>query len=165
MTMRLKILAKARHRNGVAGTPFDVVLFKVHRERAAKIGILFDDPGYCAVLDVPMLAAGDIAFGSNSWRGDDFEPQLRRAVEYRPESGNDENPTAEAAIQGRVERCELILRYYSDDGVVTGLTDLLADARHWCDATGEDFDEVLAQARDHHMYEVADQQHDERKRP
>ena len=50
--MKLKILDTAHHRNGVAGTGFDVVLFKVLRERGAKVGIFFDDPGYCAVLDV-----------------------------------------------------------------------------------------------------------------
>jgi hypothetical protein len=88
MTMKLKILDTAHHRNGVAGTGFDVVLFKVAREQSRKVAILFDDPGYCAVLDVTLLAAGDIAFGSNSWRGDDFEPELRRAVEHTSQAGN-----------------------------------------------------------------------------
>jgi hypothetical protein len=85
--MKLKILDTARHRNGVAGAPFDVVLFKVLREQGVKVGILFDDSGYCAVLDVTMLAAGDIAFGSNSWRGDDYEPYLRMAVEQPQPKG------------------------------------------------------------------------------
>jgi hypothetical protein len=79
--MKLKILDTAHHRNGVAGTPFDVVLFKVVREQGVKVGILFDDPGHCAVLDVTLLSADDIAFGSNSWRGDDFEPVLRQSIE------------------------------------------------------------------------------------
>ena len=79
--MKLKILDTAHHRNGVAGAGFDVVLFKVHREPGAKVGILFDEPAHCAVLDVTMLAAGDIAFGSNSWRGDDYEPELRRLID------------------------------------------------------------------------------------
>ena len=78
--MKLKIIDIAHHRNGVTGTGFDVVLFKVLRERGTKVGILFDDSGHCAVLDVTMLAAGDIAFGSNSWRGDDYEPDLRNAI-------------------------------------------------------------------------------------
>jgi hypothetical protein len=78
--MKLKILDTSHHRNGVAGTPFDVSLFKVKREPGVKVGILFDDPGACAILDVTMLAAGDIAFGSNSWRGDEFEPALRQAI-------------------------------------------------------------------------------------
>jgi len=45
-----------------------------------KAAIVFDEPDYCAVLDVKMLAAGDIAFGSNSWRGDEYEPHLRKAI-------------------------------------------------------------------------------------
>jgi hypothetical protein len=32
------------------------------------------------VLDIAMLAAGDIQFGSNSWRGDEYEPHLRQAI-------------------------------------------------------------------------------------
>ena len=79
--MKLRIIDIAHHRNGVAGTPFDVVLFTERgRPTRTMIGILFDDPGSCAVLDVAKLAAGDIAFGSNSWRGDHYEPELRTAV-------------------------------------------------------------------------------------
>lgn len=76
--MRLTIIAIASHRNGVCGAPFDVVLFREGGSR--KLGILFEAEAHCAVLDVALLAAGDIAFGSNSWRGDDYEPDLRKAV-------------------------------------------------------------------------------------
>lgn len=85
--MKLTIIDLAYHRNGVAGAGFDVVLFKVPRERGVKLGILFDDPGCCAVLDVALLASGDIAFGSNSWRGDDFEPYLRTAIHQHHTKG------------------------------------------------------------------------------
>jgi hypothetical protein len=163
--MKLTLIACAHHRNGVAGAGFDVMLFKVLRERGAKVAILFDDPGYCAVLDVTLLAAGDIAFGSNSWRGDDFEPDLRRAVEHTSQAGNEASLIGEAAIQRRVERCDLALRYYSGDGLVTSLIDLLADARHWCDATGEDFEEILCLAGKHYAAEHNDQQLDERRMP
>jgi hypothetical protein len=79
--MKLKIIATASHRNGVAGARFDVVLFKDTRgEGSRKVGIVFEEPKHCAVLDVAKLAAGDIAFGSNSWRGDDYEPHLRKAI-------------------------------------------------------------------------------------
>ena len=108
-----------------------------------------------------MLAAGDIAFGSNSWRGDDFEPHLRRAVDHAREAGI----TGEASIQRRVERCDLILRYYSGDGVVSSLIDLLADAMHWADATGEDFEYAIRLASKHYNAELNDEQTDERKRP
>jgi hypothetical protein len=84
--MKLKTLAIAHHRNGVAGAPFDVILFKEYGQGASrKVAVVFDDPGYCAVLDVTLLATGDIAFGSNSWRGDDYEPQLREAIKQRDE--------------------------------------------------------------------------------
>jgi hypothetical protein len=151
--MKLKILATARHRNGVAGAPFDVVLFKVLRERGAKVGIVFDEPANCAVLDVSLLAAGDIAFGLNSWRGDEYEPELRRAVEYGREKGREADMTDRATIPYRVEKCDAVLRCYSGD-VVSGLTDLLADARHWCDAAGEDFAEQDRQAYRHYLAEI-----------
>jgi hypothetical protein len=78
--MKIKIQDAARHRNGVGGAPFYVVLFKVPGAGGAKVSILFDEPDYCAVLDVAQLDAGDIAFGSNSWRGDEYEPHLRAAL-------------------------------------------------------------------------------------
>jgi hypothetical protein len=82
--MKLKVLDTAHHRNGVAGAPFDVVLFKFAREQGHKVAILFDAPDHCAVLDVAMLASGEIAFGSNSWRGDHFELELRRLLDDSP---------------------------------------------------------------------------------
>jgi hypothetical protein len=78
--MKLKVLTTAHHRNGIDGAPFNVVLFKVSGEPGTKVGIVFDDRGHCAVLDVTLLAAADIAFGSNSWRGDQYEPSLREAI-------------------------------------------------------------------------------------
>ena len=80
--MKLKIIDTAHHRNGVGGAPFDVVLFKDGGKTGdRKLAVLFDQEHHCAVLDVAKLAAGDIAFGSNSWRGDDYEPHLRKAIE------------------------------------------------------------------------------------
>ena len=82
--MKLKIIAIAHHRNGVAGAPFDVALFKERgREGSLKVGILFDEPAHCAILDIAKLAAGDIKFGSNSWRGDKYEAPLRQAINAR----------------------------------------------------------------------------------
>lgn len=76
--MKLELINIDYHRNGIAGAPFHVVLF--HDGESRKVGILFEHEARCAVLDVAKLHAGDIAFGSNSWRGDYFEPDLRRAV-------------------------------------------------------------------------------------
>ncbi len=85
--MKLTITDIARHRNGTSGEPFDVVLFKDQGSQGSrKVAILFDDPGHCAVLDVARLAAGDIASGSNSWRGDDYEPHLRSAMKAHLEA-------------------------------------------------------------------------------
>jgi hypothetical protein len=82
--MKLRIIALAHHRNGVGGAPFDVALFKERGpEGSLKVGILFEQPCHCAILDVAKLAAGDIAFGSNSWRGDEYEAPLRQAVNAR----------------------------------------------------------------------------------
>jgi hypothetical protein len=79
--MKLKIIAIAFHRNGISGAPFEVVLFEDKGEEGSrKVAILFDEDAHCAVLDVAKLAAGDIDFGSNSWRGDCYEPRLRQAI-------------------------------------------------------------------------------------
>ncbi len=80
--MKLNIIDIASHRNGICGAPFHVVLFEDKGpEGSRKVAILFDEPYHCAVLDVAKLAAGDIAFGSNSYRGDNYEPHVRIAVE------------------------------------------------------------------------------------
>jgi hypothetical protein len=79
--MKLKIIAIAHHRNGISGAPFDVVLFEdAGPEGGRKVAILFKGDSFCAVLDLAKLAAGDIEFGSNSWRGDKFEQSLRKAI-------------------------------------------------------------------------------------
>ncbi len=86
--MKLKTLAIAHHRNGVGGAPFDVILFKEYGQAGSrKVGIVFDEPCFCAVLDIAKLAAGDIAFGSNSWRGDEYEPHLRKAIQEQDGKG------------------------------------------------------------------------------
>ncbi len=76
-----KIHAIAAHRNGITGAPFDVVIFEDHGAQGSlKVAIGFEFPGTLAVLDIGRLAAGDIAFGSNSWRGDQYQDPLREAV-------------------------------------------------------------------------------------
>ncbi len=79
--MKLKIINIAFHRNGICGAPIHVILFQDDDlEGSRKVGIVFELEGHCAVLDVAKLAQGDIAFGSNSWRGDHYEPHLRKAI-------------------------------------------------------------------------------------
>ena len=74
------------HRNGVCGAPFHVVLFDdTGDENTRKVGILFEEPFHCAVLDVAKLAQGLIAFGVNSYRGDVFEAALRNTLKSNPD--------------------------------------------------------------------------------
>ena len=68
----------------------------------------------------------------------------------------------------RADRAAQAIFGYSDDAcsqgeTFTGLVDLLADAMHWCDATGQDFFLALAQACRHYIHELNDQQQDERR--
>ena len=44
------------------------------------LGIVFDEKFHVAVFNLDKLAKGDIAFGSNSFRADKYEPYLREAV-------------------------------------------------------------------------------------
>jgi hypothetical protein len=86
--MKLTILDIASHRNGISGVPFRVVLFADEGpEGSRKVAILFEERHHCAVLDVGKLAAGDIAFGNNSWRGDNYEPTLRAAINKHETKG------------------------------------------------------------------------------
>jgi hypothetical protein len=79
--VRIRIIDLAYHRNGICGAPFHVVLFDdVDDENTRKVGILFEQPYHCAVLDVAKLTAGNIAFGVNSYRGDRFEESLRSSL-------------------------------------------------------------------------------------
>jgi hypothetical protein len=82
---RIKVRHIAYHRNGVGGAPFHVAIFDEDDgarpdDQGRMVGIVFETPNHCAVLDISKLANGDIAFGSNSWRGDAYEPQLRKAI-------------------------------------------------------------------------------------
>jgi hypothetical protein len=82
-TPRIRVIATAYHRNGICGAPFHVVLFRdTGEENTQKVGILFEEPHHCAVLDVVKLAQGSIAFGVNSYRGDRFESALREALKF-----------------------------------------------------------------------------------
>lgn len=71
------------HRNGCSGNGFQAILFdwdergKIQR----MLGVLFDEPGSCAVMRTEPLSKDDgVTFGENSYRGDNFEPALRKLV-------------------------------------------------------------------------------------
>lgn len=80
--MKLDIREISYHRNGVTGNGFHVVQFK-HREENAKLNMLavvFEEPGSVAVFDRDLVGTGVTKFFANSWRGDVFEPALRKAI-------------------------------------------------------------------------------------
>ena len=88
--MNVKIVQASYHRNGICGVGFYAILFDYSDEGGSgrMIASLFDEPGYCAVYKVDLLAENDAAFGSNSWRGDQFEDALRPALyEFLQENG------------------------------------------------------------------------------
>jgi hypothetical protein len=82
--MKLKVLNIDYHRNGICGAPFHAVVFRdTGPQESVKLGIVFDAPHHTAVLDIAKLADCDVEFGSNSWRGDEYEPGLRRIIQTR----------------------------------------------------------------------------------
>jgi len=77
-----KVIDIQYHRNGIMGEGFHVILFKSGKQN--MMGVVFEDNNYCAVFDTDMLKDSNIKFGSNSWRGDNYEPELRNAIKkYR----------------------------------------------------------------------------------
>jgi hypothetical protein len=79
--MKISILNIDYHRNGISGAPFHAIVFRdLSDGPGAKIGIAFDAPYHTAVLDIGKLADCDVEFGSNSYRGDQYEPALRKAI-------------------------------------------------------------------------------------
>ena len=69
------------HRNGVSGAGFWVLHF-TDRD-TPMFGIVFQEFGHVAVFNRDLLAAGEIRFFHNSWRGDVYEPYLREAIKRR----------------------------------------------------------------------------------
>lgn len=84
--MKLSIENIQHHRNGIAGAPFNVLLFR-DPDEGRMVGIVFDQEYHVAVFNLDKLAQGDIAFGSNSWRGDRYEPHLRNAITQHDAKG------------------------------------------------------------------------------
>jgi hypothetical protein len=81
MIMKIKLLSADSHRNGISGEPFITGLF-TDEDGRTKMFVDFGEMRF-AVLQVDKLAEGDIAFGSNSWRGDYYVNEIR---ELYPES-------------------------------------------------------------------------------
>lgn len=89
---RLQILDLDFHRNGVAGRPFKVALVDDANEGDVKLVIMFEEEGYTAVLSVDKLHEDeDISFGTNSWRGDEYEAALRSEMWEEGSPSTDED--------------------------------------------------------------------------
>jgi hypothetical protein len=156
--MKLRIETIQHHRNGVGGAPFHVVLFQDSGELGSrKVAIVFDTEWHTAILDVTKLASGDVAFGSNSWRGDHYEPLLRRSIAESnvtisalppdPDGMNDKRSTWAGAAISAFQRAT-----GTDDDSV--LCDLLADLMHWADRNDYDFNAFLDESREHYKAET-----------
>ena len=87
--MRIKNAEIAYHRNGVSGICFYAVLFDSIEDKCRMIATLFPSAngrhdtvnGLCSVYSVTELSKNNIAFAQgNSWRGDFYEPELRKAI-------------------------------------------------------------------------------------
>jgi hypothetical protein len=78
MTRHLQIVNAAFHRNGIGGAPFYVALVDDPDESDTKLVIMFENEMHTAVLSLDKLIQNeDIDFGSNSYRGDQYDAALR----------------------------------------------------------------------------------------
>lgn len=85
---KLKLITQSHHGNGpFNGLPFSVAIFQHGDQRMLGIVVDHDDDGTpradgigCFVLDLDKAAAGDIAFGSNSFDGEYFDAELRDLI-------------------------------------------------------------------------------------
>ena len=107
-----RIIGVAHHRNCISGDPFYAVLFedldgvklvgcvaedeyKTFRQKGSSKGLDLR----CYVLGVEALSLDDIAFGSNSYRGDHFFADICQAIEgwekddYMFSPGSQEEPS------------------------------------------------------------------------
>ena len=73
----------------------------------------------------------------------DYDVQQHKAEVYQE---------FEATNEGRVAKMQAVMKVFYDDTPETDLIDLLADARHLCDARGLDFHRLDRTA--HHHYTV-----------
>jgi len=68
----------ARHRNGISGAPFYVVLF--YWDDRHMIATVFDTEEHVTVLDRADVASGEIGMGVASFKGCNYEKGLRKAI-------------------------------------------------------------------------------------
>ena len=76
--MKLSNIHFEYHRNGICGNPFWVSTFHDDDENLNMVAVIFSGECRCAVFDIDKLSKGNIAFGSNSWRGDWYYNDLQK---------------------------------------------------------------------------------------
>lgn len=69
----------AAHRNGVSGNLFHAVRFN-DPQYGNFLATVFEEPGNVAVINLDLLPEHGVAFGENSWRGDNYETFLRNGI-------------------------------------------------------------------------------------
>ena len=87
----LQILDASFHRNGISGLPFYVALVDDPENDDVKLIIMFEAEGHTAVLSLDKLTnEEDISFGSNSWKGDQYEEVLKPELWSTPEDDEED---------------------------------------------------------------------------
>lgn len=74
------------HRNGIHGLPFHVAIIK-DKQNGPMLVVRFDKDAdtetgqvICAAFNLEQLCHGNIEFGSNSFRGDEFAPIIDKLI-------------------------------------------------------------------------------------
>jgi len=75
---KLRFKAVDYHRNGVSGEGFYCAVARDNTVKKDMLITCFPDVGYCAVYALDLLP--DIRFAHNSWRGDNYEGSMRKAI-------------------------------------------------------------------------------------
>lgn len=82
--MKFKNVTVEYHRNGISGEGFHTGFFDWFDDDnkwRKMFYVLYEGTGQCSIFDYELLKKGDVRFMHNSWRGDNFEKNLREAVE------------------------------------------------------------------------------------
>jgi hypothetical protein len=147
--MNITVFNIGHHRNGIDGAPFHAIVFRDEGpETSVKLGIVFDTSSHVAVLDIAKLADCDVEFASNSWRGDVYEPPLRKAIKDYRRTGEAETDDVDRQSPIGIndllaQRRQVAVIWSTED--VLGVRPDLTDDQAW---------QVLQQCRDHHDCEL-----------
>lgn len=82
MSNSIRVDEVAFHRNGVSGEGFHALLFREREGRHWRkfLASVFEGPGVLSVICLDLVAEHGVASFENAWRGDHYEPHLRKAI-------------------------------------------------------------------------------------